>query len=103
MIKKLFIVMMMIMSISYTHAEIIKEGKTYSQVTNTKSKTPGKDSGFTYKDNKGNIYPIMISKSGSCYILRVSKKSGKTYKQYLGKEISQEICKELGVEYKNKK
>lgn len=102
MIKKLFIVMMMLMSISYTvNAEIIKEGKTYSQVT--KSKTPDKDSGFTYKDSKGNIYPIMISKSGSCYILRISKKSGKEYKQYLGKEISQEICKELGVEYKNKK
>lgn len=102
MIKKLFIVMMMLMSISYTvNAEIIKEGKTYSQVV--KSKTPDKDSGFTYKDNKGNIYPIMIGKSGSCYILRVSKKSGKEYKQYLGKEISQEICKELGVEYKNKK
>lgn len=101
MIKKLFIVMMMLMSITYTNAEIIKEGKTYSQVT--KSKTPDKDSGFTYKDSKGNIYPIMISKSGSCYILRISKKSGKEYKQYLGKEISQEICKELGVEYKNKK
>lgn len=101
MIKKLFIVMMMLMSITYSHAEIIKEGKTYSQVV--KSKTPDKDSGFTYKDSKGNIYPIFISKSGSCYILRVSKKSGKKYKQYLGKEISQEICKELGVEYKNKK
>lgn len=102
MIKKLFIVMMMLMSISYTvNAEIIKEGKTYSQVV--KSKTPDKDSGFTFKDSKGNIYPIKIGKSGACYILRVSKKSGKTYKQYLGKEISQEICKELGVEYKNKK
>ena len=54
MIKKLFIVMMMLMSISYTvNAEIIKEGKTYSQVT--KTKTPDKDSGFTYKDSKGNI------------------------------------------------
>lgn len=102
MIKKLFIVMMMLMSITYTNAEIIKEGKTYSQVTNKKSKTPDKDSGFTYKDTKGNIYPIMISKSGACYIVRISKKSGKPYKQYLGKEISQEICKELGVNYKSK-
>lgn len=100
MIKKLFIVMMMLMSITYSNAEIIKEGKTYSQVV--KQKTPGKDSGFTYKDSKGNIYPIMISKSGSCYILRVSKKSGKEYKQYLGKEISQEICKELNINYKSK-
>lgn len=101
MIKKLFLVMMMLMSISYTvNAEIIKEGKTYSQVV--KSKTPDKDSGFTYKDNKGTIYPIMISKSGACYILRVSKKSGKTYKQYLGKDISREICKELNIDYKSK-
>lgn len=102
MIKKLFLVMMMLMSISYTvNAEIIKEGKTYSQVV--KSKTPDKDSGFTYKDNKGTIYPIMISKSGACYILKISKKSGNVYKKYLNKEIAMEICKELGVEYKNKK
>ena len=101
MIKKLFIVMMMLMSISYTvNAEIIKEGKTYLQVS--KQKTPDKDSGFTYKDSKGNIYPIMIGKSGACYIVRISKKSGKEYKQYLGKEISQEICKELNINYKSK-
>ena len=100
MIKKLFVVMMMLMSITYTNAEIIKEGKTYSQVV--KSKTPDKDSGFTYKDNKGNIYPILIGKSGACYIVRISKKSGKEYKQYLGKEISIEICKELNINYKSK-
>lgn len=100
MIKKLFIVVMMLMSITYSNAEIIKEGKTYSQVT--KSKTPDKDSGFTYKDNKGNIYPILIGKSGACYIVRISKKSGKEYKQYLGKDISREICKELNVKYQPK-
>lgn len=100
MIKKLFIVVMMLMSITYSNAEIIKEGKTYSQVV--KSKTPDKDSGFTWKDSKGNIYPILISKSGSCYILRISKKSGNPYKYYLGKEISIEICKELNVKYQPK-
>jgi hypothetical protein len=38
--------------------------------------------------------------SGSCYIKKISKKSGNEYKQYLGEEVSKDICKQLGVEYK---
>lgn len=57
---------------------------------------------FTWKDSKGKEYPIYISNTGSCFIIRTSSKSGKEYKSYLGSEISQQICKELGVEYKKK-
>lgn len=65
-----------------------------------KSFTP---TSFTWTDNKGNKYPIYISNSGSCYIIKISKKTGKEYKQYLKPDISQDICKKLGKEYKNKK
>ena len=41
-----------------------------------------------------------MSKSGSCYIKKVSKKTGKEYKQYLAAEISADICNQLGIEYK---
>ena len=45
----------------------------------------------------------MISANGSCFVNKISSKTGKEYKYYLGPEISQEICKEMGVEYKGKK
>lgn len=57
---------------------------------------------FTFKDKDGKIYPIYISKNGRCYIYRISKKTGNEYKYYLGEEISRDICKELGIEYKEK-
>ena len=56
---------------------------------------------YTWKDSKGNEYPIYISASGSCYVIKTSKKTGKEYKNYLSKEVSAEICKELN--YKSKK
>lgn len=52
------------------------------------------------EDTNSNIYPIFMSKSGSCYIKKVSKKTGNEYKQYLAAEISADICKQLGIEYK---
>lgn len=101
--KIISIVMLALLSLTVTvNAEVIKEGKVYTQVSKTKSKTPGKDSGFTWKDSKGNIYPIMVGPSGSCYIIKVSKTSRKEYKQYLGSEVSSEICKELGIKYQPK-
>ena len=57
---------------------------------------------FTYTI-KDIIYPIFVSKTGACYIKRISKKTGNIYKQYLCEEISKEICKELNINYKVKK
>lgn len=79
-----------------------REGKTFSKAKTEKVATQDVDSGFTWEDSKGVSYPIYVGKTGSCYIKKVSKKTGKEYKQYLGKEVSAEICKELGIEYKSK-
>ena len=47
-----------------------------------------------------NEYQVIINKStGSCYIWKISKRSGKWYKSYLKKELSMQIAKELGIEY----
>lgn len=76
-----------------------KEGNIYSsssKVSTTKSDTP---TGFIWKDSKGVEYPIFMGASGSCYINKISNKTGKPYKQYLGKEISADICKQLGKTY----
>ena len=44
-----------------------------------------------------------LAASGSCYIIKVSAKTNKEYKQYLKSDVSQDICKKLGKEYKAKK
>lgn len=75
-----------------------KEGTTYSS-NSTRGTSVEKKTGFTWKDSKGVEYPIYMSSTGSCYVKRVSQKTGNEYKQYLGKEISADICRQLGVKY----
>ena len=77
------------------------DGKTYSAVKKT-AESSERETGFTWEDSKGNTYPIYMGKTGSCYIKKISKKSGNEYKQYLGEEISRDICKQLNVEYTGK-
>lgn len=77
------------------------DGKTYEAVKKT-AESSERETGFTWKDSKGNTYPIYMGKTGSCYIKKVSQKTGKEYKQYLGEEISRDICKQLNVEYTGK-
>jgi hypothetical protein len=45
---------------------------------------------YIYIDKNGEKYPIYMSTSGKCFIIRKSKKTGKEYKQYLP-----EVTKEL--------
>ena len=78
-----------------------RSGNTFSSSSTVKSE-PVKTK-FTWKDSKGKEYPVYISNNGSCFIIKVSAKTGKEYRNYLGAEISKQICKELGIEYKGKK
>lgn len=80
-----------------------RSGNTFISSTGERVKASDTKTKFTWKDSKGKEYPIYISKSGSCYVLKVSAKTNKEYKQYLGPEISQQICKELNINYKSKK
>ena len=50
--------------------------------------------GFTWKDSKGDEYPVYIAHTGSCFVIRTSK-SGEDYRAYLGEEVSEQIRKEL--------
>jgi len=79
------------------------ENNTYSSTGRVKSNSELIATGFNWTDSKGNSYPIYISVSGSCYIIKVSAKTNKEYKQYLKPDVSQDICKKLGKEYKAKK
>ena len=49
---------------------------------------------FTWKDSKGDEYPVYIAHTGSCFVIKTSK-SGEEYRAYLGEEVSEQINKEL--------
>ena len=50
--------------------------------------------GFTWRDSKGNEFPVYIAHTGSCFVIKTSK-SGDDYRAYLGEEVSEQIRKEL--------
>ena len=99
----LFFLLFMLFGLWITaDAQIYKqEGNTFSSVKTTKTVTSDKTP-YTWKDSKGKEYPIYISSTGSCFVIKTSSKTGKEYRQYLGPEISEAICKQLGRKYTTK-
>lgn len=83
-----------------TAQTVSRQGNTFTSSSKASSQAKPERTKYTWKDSKGTEYPIYISKSGSCFVYRTSSKTAKEYKQYLGKEISAQICKEMGREYK---
>lgn len=80
-----------------SYANVVREGNTF-KVEKVNSVNQDTETIYKWQDKQGIEYPIFITKNGSCYIKRVSKKTGKEYKQYLKKEIQEQIKKELGYE-----
>ena len=50
--------------------------------------------GFTWRDSKGDEFPVYMAHTGSCFIIRTSK-SSEDYRAYLCEEVSEQIRKEL--------
>lgn len=99
--RKLFIAAVMLLGLNLgTYAQdVIKQGNTFTQGNNKKSSSTEKETKTTYifKDAKGVEYPIYLSSTGKAFIKKVSKKTGKEYKQYIpevGKRINPEAYKE---------
>lgn len=70
-------------------------GNTFEQVDSpktSKQKDIGAKTPYTFKAKDGKEYPIYTSKQGKAFIWRVSKKTGKQYKQYLP-EVTKELQK----------
>ena len=100
--KKILFILLFLLTVGTTNAQnYTREGNTFVSVKSAKAE-PVKTK-FTWKDNKGDEYPVYISSKGSCFVIKGKDKNGKDKKTYLGPEISQQICKELGIEYKGKK
>ena len=69
----------------------VRKGNNFEQVDNQKSE-PIKTK-YTYTDRNGVVYPIYLSSKGKAFIIKVSKKTGKEYRQYLPK-ITAELSKQ---------
>ena len=72
--------------------EIVQNGQQFEKAPKAKNKSDNaKDvmTSFTYKDKTG-VYPVWLSKTGKAYIKKISKKTGKEYRQYLP-EIGRKI------------
>lgn len=94
--KKFILCLLLALFCITVNAEVKREGDTFKVEQSTKeSDTKTK---YTWEDKQGNKYPIFITKRGSCYILRTSKKTGKEYKQYLPKETQAQIQQEMGIQ-----
>lgn len=91
--KKLLVMVALICMVGAPiQAQSVKrEGKVFVQ-QDTKRTSSATKTDYTFKANDGKVYPIYVSKNGKAYIIRVSKKSGKEYKQYLP-EVTEQLNK----------
>lgn len=95
-------------SAAFSQKAFVTDGNTYRPTASVTKNVPQKDSTvtltpYTYELKDGSKLHIHIGKTGSCYIVRTSKRTGNQYRQYLGEEISRDICTKMGREYKAKK
>lgn len=105
--KKLFIlfVMMFAFTTVVNAQSFERQGNTFvsKSTKDSRAKAEPTKTKFTWRDSKGTEYPVYMSSTGSCFVIKTSAKTGKEYRNYLGPEVSEQMCKELGVEYKGKK
>ena len=104
-IKRLLTLLLLVlaMGLAANAQTYTRNGNTFTSAKSVKTKAKPIKTKFTWKDSKGTEYPVYISGKGSCFVIKVSAKTGKEYKNYLGPEISQQICKELNIKYNGKK
>lgn len=107
--RKIFVLLVALMGIcaigaaQSSDAKVERNGKVFSQKSIKKAKTEPIVTDFQWEDSKGNQYPILVNPdSGRCFIIKVSGKTGKEYKQYLDADVCKAVCKEVGIAYVEK-
>lgn len=94
--KRIIMLLACLMLAGSMGAQVVRDGKTFKTEKSVTSKQDT-DTGYLWQDKSGETYPIYMSQKGSLYIIRTSKKTGKPYRQYLDKEIQQEIKRQIGL------
>lgn len=97
--KKIIFTLSVLLYIFFCNAQsVTREGNTFSVQKSEKSTTNTIQTVFSYKDSKDNVYPIYLNKStGSCYVLKISQKTGKEYKYYMPAEVKEQILKYYNI------
>lgn len=80
--KKLIAVLAIIMACITAQAQNARKDANGNYVAITATKTADKQTGATFTDTKGILYPVYESARGKLYYKRTSK-AGKEYKVYL--------------------
>ena len=62
---------------------IVDANGNYQAVSHKKAITEKQETGKTFTDSKGNVYPVFKSSAGKLYYVRTSKQTGNDYKVYL--------------------
>ena len=79
----LTIVLLALCSVTCKAQNVRKQGNTFIEQCDSTKKSTVYETDFVYVDKDGKAYPIYLSKTGSAFIIKVSKKSGKKYRKYL--------------------
>ena len=88
-------------------SDVKREGKTFIASSSRSSSSDDVATTYTWKDNKGNEYPIYLHKytkgekagKWGAYVKKVSAKTKKEYKYYIpnGEQIAETIRKEMSL------
>lgn len=78
-------------TISGQAQNVVRNGNTFTQ--QSKQKAEITKTKYVYVDKDGVKYPIYLSSKGKAFIIKISKKTGKEYRQYLP-EITKQIANE---------
>ena len=76
---------------------VVRNGNTFVQQSDSTSRGGATKTQYLYIDSKGQTDTVYLSKNGSAFIWKVSKKSCKVYRKYLP-----EVTKQLGTKKETK-
>lgn len=77
--KQLLFIAMLLIGMTAQAQTRDLQGNYYAKATVVQDSTTQ----FTFTDSKGVVYPVYQGSKGGHYVIRVSKKTGKAYRQYL--------------------
>ena len=63
--------------------KVVINGNEITLATSVRKSVEPEKTVYTFTDSKGKKYPVFKGAKGGMFIVRISKKTGKEYKQYL--------------------
>ena len=91
--KKVLIILACCLTLGMQAQNVERKGNQFVEVkASAKPSKSDTKTAYTFKAKDGKEYPIYLSKNGKAYIIRVSKKTGNEYRQYLP-QVTEQLSK----------